>query len=84
MKLSVGGRIVVRQLVFMVLVAAIGVVGCWFTYGFWENTSHLAARANGSLASELTALESNARFLFKFTVGGLLLGVFWSSAFPCQ
>ncbi len=76
MKLSVGGRIVVRQLVFMVLVAAIGVVGCWFTYGFWENTSHLAARANGSLASELTALESNARFLFKFTVGGLLLGVF--------
>lgn len=77
MKISIGGRLIARQLVFMVLVAGIGFVGAWVAYLALEHAAELASALQGGPAGEAAAhLHAHVRFLFNFSLFGTLLGVF--------
>lgn len=74
MKLSIGGRLVARQLIFMVLVGSVGMIGSWLAWGVWTHAGELAAAGPGTAG--LASLRDEARFLFYFSLGGTLTGVF--------
>ena len=76
MKISIGGRLVARQLIFMVLVGAIGLTGAWLAHDALAGARDLLAVSDGPARRAAVNLHAKTDFLFNFSLIGTLFGMF--------
>ncbi len=73
-RLSIGGFLVARQLIFLALVGGLGVLGAYLAFSIQEHAAELAASATGPAAEQLRALQLEASSLFNTMLIGTLAG----------
>lgn len=75
-KLTIGSRLVARQLIFMVLVGVIGIAGAYYANDISTVAEKLATGKPSETAGQFLQLKSMADFLTWFCLAGVLAGVF--------